>query len=73
VSDFDQLKKDAEGQEQQHPQQVHEAEQDAEKEGKEFADKQSGGHQQGDASGGGQQGQGQSGQQQGQGQSGQQQ
>jgi F0F1-type ATP synthase membrane subunit b/b' len=63
VSEFDQLKKDAEREVQEHPQQVHEAEQDAEKEGKEFLDKESGGERQDDATGGdGQQGQHQGGQ-----------
>ena len=57
TSDFDKLKDEAEKEAQEHPQQVKEGEQAAEKEGKELFDKQSGGQQQ--DSGGGQQGQGQ--------------
>jgi hypothetical protein len=46
-SDFDKLKDEAEKEAQQHPQQVKEGEQDAEKEGKELFDKDFGGQQQG--------------------------
>ena len=47
MSDFDELKKDTEREAQEHTQQVHEGEQDAEKEGKELVDKKAGGQQQG--------------------------
>jgi hypothetical protein len=64
TSDFDKLKDEAEKEAQQHPQQVKEGEQAAEKEGKEFAEKEFGGGGQpgDDSAGGGQQGQGQGGQ-----------
>lgn len=59
MSEFDQLKSDAEKEAQQHPQQVKEGEQDAEKEGKQVLDKDFGGQHD---SGSGQQGQNQGGQ-----------
>ena len=48
TSDFDKLKDEAEKEAQQHPQQVKEGEQAAEKEGKQFLDKEFGGQRQGD-------------------------
>ena len=61
TSDFDKLKDEAEKEAQQHPQQVKEGEQAAEREGKDFAEKEFGG-QRGDDSADGQQGQHQGGQ-----------
>jgi hypothetical protein len=55
TSDFDKLKDEAEKEVQEHPEQVKEGEQAAEKEGKAFLDKQFGGEQQ--DSGSAQQGQ----------------
>ena len=62
ASDFDKLKDEAEKEAQQHPQQVKEGEQAAEKEGKEFAEKEFGGQHNDDSAGGAQQGQDQGGQ-----------
>jgi len=57
TSDFDKLKDDAEKEVQQHPQQVKEGEQFAEKEGKGFAEKEFGGQHGDDSAGGRLQGQ----------------
>jgi hypothetical protein len=62
TSEFDKLKDEAEKEAQQHPQQVKEGEQAAEKEGKEFAEKEFGGQHGDDNAGGGQQDQGGQGQ-----------
>ena len=64
TSDFDKLKDEAEKEAQQHPQQVKEGEQAAEKEGKEFAEKEFGGQHGDDSAAGGQQGQDQGGKRQ---------
>jgi hypothetical protein len=53
MSVLDKLKNVAKRQAQQHPQQVHQAEQEAEKRGKDFLGKGSGGQQHEDDSGGG--------------------
>jgi hypothetical protein len=64
TGDFDKLKDEAEKEAQQHPQQVKEGEQAAEKEGKDLFDKEFGGQQGGGDSGSGAQGQGSQGGQQ---------
>jgi hypothetical protein len=61
TSDFDKLKDEAEKEAQQHPQQVKEGEQAAEKEGKELAEKEFGGQHGDDSAAGRQQGQDQGG------------
>jgi hypothetical protein len=61
-SDFDKLEDLGEKEAQEHPQQVKEGEQAAEKEGKELFDKEFGGQQQGGGDAGGGQGQDQGGQ-----------